>query len=326
MQDFYASFVASPDATISIFSCFLVTYYFSQKLLPKLLPKIECDDDISKALDQILDFVKEFGSYLKLHTCLAYAAVLKAEQVIDLLLDLAKHDPKHKETVKRFSKGVSLVFYEPVSDFRAIVSCFSMCFSHIPQTMLSVVLKMLKEVKNEFVSSHWLTTIDLCASAYPDVRPWQVRQCCLTSIKSGVTDEMQKKLDDLYYLYLSQLLHPTDGHDSARRDGLLVKVSVSSCFRAFSPMISTHLIPFRYYPSKEWCELSVRQSDNGTFADRAYDRQKNFFAVASRTSSDHLAYTRNLELLLTLCGDLDDSDLALDVGKFRRGTNIHGRA
>ena len=62
--------------------------------------------------------------------------------------------------------------------------------------------------------------IDLCAAAYPDIRPWQVESACGDGPSSGS--------DNLYYIYLSQLLHPIDGHDAARRDAVLVKVSITA--------------------------------------------------------------------------------------------------
>jgi len=76
------------------------------------------EDDVSRAraktVKEILSFVEEYGSYLKLHTCLAYSAVVKADSVISSLLDVAKHDPNHKEMMKHTCKPGSLVFYEPV--------------------------------------------------------------------------------------------------------------------------------------------------------------------------------------------------------------------
>jgi hypothetical protein len=64
--------------------------------------------------DVISTFLKEYGSYLRMDTCLAYASVLKATFVIDLLLSIAKHDPRHREAMKQISKSSSMVFYEPV--------------------------------------------------------------------------------------------------------------------------------------------------------------------------------------------------------------------
>ena len=65
--------------------------------------------------DDIAAFLKEYGSYLRMDTCLAYASVLKANFVIELLLSIAKHDPRHREAMKQMSKSTSMVFYEPVS-------------------------------------------------------------------------------------------------------------------------------------------------------------------------------------------------------------------
>ncbi len=65
--------------------------------------------------DTIATFLKEYGSYLRMDTCLAYASVLRATFVIDLLLSIAKHDPMHRDAMKQMSKSTSMLFYEPVS-------------------------------------------------------------------------------------------------------------------------------------------------------------------------------------------------------------------
>ena len=65
--------------------------------------------------DTIAAFLKDYGSYLRMDTCLAYASVLRATFVIDLLLSIAKHDPRHREAMKQMSKSTSMLFYEPVS-------------------------------------------------------------------------------------------------------------------------------------------------------------------------------------------------------------------
>jgi hypothetical protein len=87
--------------------------------------------------------------------------------------------------------------------------------------MLSAVLQLLQVIGKEVVRDRRQAIIDVCAAAYPDVRPWQVESACrpFDSADSG---------DDLYYLYLSMLLHPMDGHDIARRDPALVKVRIHS--------------------------------------------------------------------------------------------------
>jgi hypothetical protein len=85
--------------------------------------------------------------------------------------------------------------------------------------MLSAILQKLHELKNGSIQAErQLALIDLCVSAFPDVRPWQVRKACIDGKNS------LQELQPLYYTYLSLLLHPTDGHDNARNDGVLVKV------------------------------------------------------------------------------------------------------
>lgn len=132
---------------------------------------------------------------------------------------------------------------------------------------------------------------------------------CLVD-ESPASENKKKALKDLYYIYLSQLLHPIDGHDVARHDGDIVKVRL---FCDLGESISEFLASTFF--SQQWCELSVRGSDNGSFKDRAFDRLGNFYSVASRTSSDHLLYSRDLVFLLKLCTEINDSDLALDIGK-----------
>lgn len=76
----------------------------------------EEDEGVKKA-GELVEFVKKYGAYLKLHTCLAYAAALKRTDVIDALLDLAEHDLRHREVIKLFSRRNALILYEPVSCF-----------------------------------------------------------------------------------------------------------------------------------------------------------------------------------------------------------------
>lgn len=45
------------------------------------------------------------------------------------------------------------------------------------------------------------------------------------------------------------------------------------------------------------------------------ERRKNFYKVASRTSSNHLAYTRDLKMLLQLSMSIEEYGLILDLGK-----------
>jgi hypothetical protein len=81
--------------------------------MPRLLFDKE-GDGFQKARDEIVLFLSEYGSYLKMDTCLSYAAVLEADIVVDQLLSIAKHDPRHREVIKQTTKSTSMVFYEPV--------------------------------------------------------------------------------------------------------------------------------------------------------------------------------------------------------------------
>lgn len=88
--------------------------------------------------------------------------------------------------------------------------------------MLSAVTQKLHNLRKiNFIPDLWLSTVDLCAAAYPDLQPWQVQNVCCGA---SAPNKMTKQLEDLYYIYLSLLLHPIDGHESARRNPALVKV------------------------------------------------------------------------------------------------------
>jgi hypothetical protein len=151
--------------------------------------------------------------------------------------------------------------------------------------MLSAVVQMLREVRD--VSSELkLATINLCALAFPDIQPWQVQEQCL-EVETGASQRTQSELTDVYYVYLCRLLNPAEGHEAARRDASLVK---------------------------EWCELSVRKTDNGTLSERP-NRLSNFDSIASRTTSTALSFKRDLVHLLGLGMEAKKYDLALDLGE-----------
>ena len=99
-------------------TCFLTTYYFTQHLLPRLLPVRDQNANV-EILEDITDFVLQFGSYLRLHTCLAYAAVLKAPTLINSLLEVARFDPRHREVMKQTSRPSALIIYDSVSSLIA---------------------------------------------------------------------------------------------------------------------------------------------------------------------------------------------------------------
>jgi hypothetical protein len=189
--------------------------------------------------------------------------------------------------------------------------------------MLSAVLLRLNTIRSCTTSSHLELTIELCASSFPDVRPWQVKKVCLSdqdeSNKS--TGPSASELRDLYYSYLSLILHPRDGHDTARRDRELVKVSM--IMRGASFLVSSvygHSPVLFPLPPQEWCEMSVE----GGEVDRK--KRKNFLSVASRASSDHLVYERDLVVLLALSAKGHDRTLALDLGKIKAPTTVMGAA
>lgn len=62
-----------------------------------------------------VDFVETYGSYLRIHSCLAFASSIGDESAIAALLKAASHDPTHKEAVKEIEKSNNLLFYDSVS-------------------------------------------------------------------------------------------------------------------------------------------------------------------------------------------------------------------
>ena len=104
--------------------------------------------------------------------------------------------------------------------------------------MMSAILQLLEGILKEKLFDKKQAIIDLCAAAYPDIRPWQVEDACEERKSCGS--------NNLYYMYLSQLLHPIDGHDAARRDDVLVKVSYIASFSYFSLVFTNlHFCPIR---------------------------------------------------------------------------------
>ena len=137
----------------------------------------------------------------------------------------------------------------------------------------------LHGIKDEADKDQRLVTIQLCASAYPDIQPWQVHLQC------GSHHAI------LYYTYLCYLLHPSDGHDRARYEATLVL---------------------------EWVDLSA-QGFLGTTSpqetNKIVERQRNFNTVVSTASSDHLRYKRDLSAFLDITMKFKQYLLALDLGK-----------
>jgi hypothetical protein len=107
--------------------------------------------------------------------------------------------------------------------------------------MLSAILVRLQGIQKESKRDHRGDLMNICVSAYPDLRPWQVRKACVgagnsLSKEMTATDEA---FHDMYYEYLSLLLDPSDGHDAARQDVDLVTVRRQGIYRDRLSM--THL-------------------------------------------------------------------------------------
>lgn len=99
-------------------SCFLVTYYFTQQILAKYSGTENQTSEEERALidEEATSFVKRYGAYLQIRSCLSYAAAVKAESPIDDLLVVASHDLSHRDAVKEIQKGKALTFYDTVSE------------------------------------------------------------------------------------------------------------------------------------------------------------------------------------------------------------------
>ena len=116
-------------------ACFLATFYFTHKLLPQLVRESSTNTDSKsrvafneEAFRQTKAFINEYGAYLRLHTCIAHAAALRAQDIVKMLLALAKNDPLHRESMRRFSRANSLHFYEPVRSLCIIRIHHACCY------------------------------------------------------------------------------------------------------------------------------------------------------------------------------------------------------
>jgi hypothetical protein len=215
----------------------LTTYYFTQQLLPTCATNQD-QTPSDEAVEKAKGFIKNFGAYLQIHTCLSCVAKLKAGPVVGELLGVGSYDPSHRDAMREIHKANNLTFYDAVSisvskeKSSPIDYIISDTFNLVAytQTKLSAVVSKLSIVRYETKAERRRVLINLCMSAYPDIQPWQLREACLeppspansdAEIKKPCTEECLRKL---FYEYLSMLLHPVDGHDDARRDSNLVKV------------------------------------------------------------------------------------------------------
>jgi hypothetical protein len=98
-------------------SCFLATFFFTQQLLPAYIALREnlWADEEPQPEKEAIEFVKNYGAYLQLHTCLSCSAAVKAETMIEELLSVASHDVSHRDATREIHKAASLTFYDSVS-------------------------------------------------------------------------------------------------------------------------------------------------------------------------------------------------------------------
>ena len=217
-----------------------------------------------------IEFVQKYGSYLNLHESLTLCAKTNyADDVIDELLKMADHDPCHREIMKKFKKN-TILFYES-----------NMLSALLLQIPIIATLKKDKQQQKEKM-------MYFLVAAYPDLRPWQVQKLYKQGHDKQTTQPPTNSLDkkdddshannsDFYYEYLSMLLHPEEGSDSARQEPELVE---------------------------EWCKLSVFQY----LESPVYFGRSNFLTVASRnTTTDWREYHRDIPMLLELSITIDHS-------------------
>ncbi len=167
------------DPETRIETCRLVTFYFTRKCASQT------------AEEELATLVDTHGSYLDLHPCLVAAGKVHSKLLIEKLLEVAKNDSRHKDSLKHLTKANKnmLILYEP--------------------PMLSALLEMLSS-PSATSSDFDLTT--LLVTAYPDLQPWCVRE--MSSLQNA---------DSFYFIYMCSLLHHEEGNDAARRDKELVK-------------------------------------------------------------------------------------------------------
>jgi hypothetical protein len=66
---------------------------------------------------EVATFAQKFGTYLQIHSCLAFSASVEADKAVDELLIVARHDPSHQDAIKEIQKAKDLTFYDAVSCF-----------------------------------------------------------------------------------------------------------------------------------------------------------------------------------------------------------------
>ena len=84
--------------------------------VPKKLKGPENEDEDYESMEKAaVDFVERYGAYLELNRCLVKAGEVESDNVVRVLLSMAKKDKIHQAAMKEISKANVLVLYESVS-------------------------------------------------------------------------------------------------------------------------------------------------------------------------------------------------------------------
>ncbi len=260
------------------FRCHLVTFYFTQKILPGILVldmKREkqmrgaiCVKEIEReAEDSAIAFVEKYGSYLKLFESLVAASDFFSWRIIQSLLSLARHDPSHNEAMKLLGRNIFMIPYE--------------------SKMLPCILVRLGKCVCDKNATETRKLLPLLVAAFPDIKPWEIRSTLpsffmnTTSPGAIMDDELLAALDhfeiDMYFDYLSLLM---DISLLARTDASLVR---------------------------EWCIISVSEKFNEL-------HRENFFKVAlPQSQSTKTNFHRDLSFLIDTSVRINDEYLTLEL-------------
>lgn len=297
------------DLEVRAETCYLVTFYFIRYLLASTAiatnvegkeSSIDSWTETSKGTgtttatdeeEKVVDFIRAYGAYLKLHTCIVRASDAGSGPILRALLDMARFDLRHRDCLTRLTnKQTTFFLYE--------------------SAMLSAILVRLKQINNgENANEELLRIVPLLVSAYPDLKPKVVRGALLgaTSSTSPPTDTDLHQRRTGYYRYLSLLLDADEGVDSARSDGRLVeewcKLSI------------------------ELYQESMENSTPGASAMESESFLNNFRSVASQASSrvDNGTHSfRNLPMLMDLSMQIDYK-LAIQLAGEIISTNTYNR-
>lgn len=244
----------------------MINFYFKRKILSLLdSPEKQDKETLDKAESGAEEFIEKYGSYLNLYEALNAASEKFSPRVIRKLLELATHDPVHIDYMKLFYRTGTFVPYE--------------------SRVLSCLLASLSSPRKEGRAS--LDLLAMLVTAYPDVKPWQLRSeqlhiesNCWESLTTAHLRKVKKDDVIFYYDYLSQLM---ENSHMARSDVSLVN---------------------------EWCFLST--TTDITWQDAK--RKKNFLSVASgEKNGKKLKFARDLGQLSIFSNDINEHSLTLKL-------------